>query len=310
MNDAELLKRGIIGTDVGIEIGSIGEGVPATSAMHDESVVSFVEAVQVAEPSSAPVRPLVMFLVGRMGSGKSSTANLICGEALFLARRSVAAVTGECATRVLAPESQAGSHPSPLARPVIVVDTPGIGDPGRSIADIFSSIVEKAAWIEKELAFCPKIVADFAIVLVLGVNTRVTDTDLQSWWALKHVFGSRWLASTVIVWTHGDLLGPGGLDDFLEGASEDVLQLLRMAAGGQIVVKNRMAEHAHVAADPAASEAYNAQRHRLLDAAQAIAGPLPKPRGKQARRLRQHAARDAERAQGTSAGLGWACTIA
>jgi len=303
--------------DVGIEIASIDEGVPldagepARSSKHDEAVFNFVEAIQAAaEPSSAPVRPLVIFLVGRMGSGKSSTANLVCGEPLFVARRSVAAVTYECTAQVLASESQGGSHPSPLARPVIVVDTPGIGDPNQSIAHIFSSIVEKADWIDKELARCPKIQAEFAIMLVLGVNTRVTDADLQSWWALKHVFGPRWLASSVIVWTHGDLLGPGGIDDFLEGASEDVLQLLRASAGGQIVVQNRMTELAHVpATGSVVSEAYHAQRERLLDAVQTVAAAsLPRPRGKQARRLRQQQARDEMRARGVENGLGW-CTI-
>ena len=71
------------------------------------------------EPTSEQP-PLVLALVGKCGTGKSSSANTLIGKRCFVARRAASAITVN---------SQSASTITAAGRTVCLVDTPGLGDP-------------------------------------------------------------------------------------------------------------------------------------------------------------------------------------
>lgn len=61
--------------------------------------------------------------------------------------------------------------------------------------------------------------AEFALLLVLGLHTRVELDELRGFGLLANVFGRRFYDRSMIVWTHGDLLAKNeGLSSYLAGA--------------------------------------------------------------------------------------------
>lgn len=223
---------------------------------------------------------LVLMLVGKCGAGKSSTANNLLGKPLFESKRSASSVTQQC--QIGTAEVQVPSSQVPVGTPLVVVDTPGLGDPHTTLQVLCAEMRSTMDAIEK----CFKTVGAevrFANVLVLGVHGRITDDDLQAIQALKYVFGWRYLSSTIVVWTHGDLLDAGGLDAHLADANEDIKSMLAsMGPGQSAVLDNRSSADCELQA---------AQLAVVFNAASAVSGPLTRPRGKAVRKLRQAAMR-------------------
>lgn len=144
---------------------------------------------------SPPSPPLVLILCGHCGVGKSSTANLLLGEQRFASERSAAAVTQAC--------RQASTTVN--GRKVIVVDTPGLTDPEKSDnVEIFSDIITGVQSVVQEFP-----TAQFALLLVMSLATRVDEAIISSFKELKRVcFGIGMYAQSCVVYTHGDLLSP------------------------------------------------------------------------------------------------------
>ena len=74
---------------------------------------------------------LVIVLIGKLGRGKSSTANMMLGARRFASRRTAAAVTIAC---------QTGATVTAAGRPVIVLDSPGLGDPSTTVEDLHAEM--------------------------------------------------------------------------------------------------------------------------------------------------------------------------
>eukprot|EP00933_Yihiella_yeosuensis_P057208 TRINITY_DN5685_c3_g1_i1.p1 TRINITY_DN5685_c3_g1~~TRINITY_DN5685_c3_g1_i1.p1 ORF type:complete len:315 (-),score=60.47 TRINITY_DN5685_c3_g1_i1:107-1018(-) len=234
--------------------------------------------------------PLVLSLIGKCGNGKSSTANTLLGRQCFESRRSAASVTQECQlgmTQTPTESTSVDGIPSlPEGTPLVIVDTPGLGDPRIDIQVLCSQMRTTMDSVEK----CLKTVGTepkFAILLVLGVHGRISDDDMQAARALHAVFGWKFLSTTVVVWTHGDLLDAGGLEGHLEGASQDIKDFLN-STKGSVVLDNRLQN---------SEEMKMAQLAKLLGAANAAAGPASRPRGKHVRKLRQASLRAEWRSQ-------------
>jgi len=213
--------------------------------------------------------PLIVILLGKTGNGKSATGNMLVGRDVFLSQPGVGSVTQESARA----EGVWKGHP------LIVVDTPGLGDPNQTSTAIQSKI-------EAGITAAASPGARFALVLVFGLHLRVTVEDVETISSLEMMFGKNMMSSAVAVWTHGALLESKTLEEYFQGAPPGLSLLLSQVRGGSIVVE-------HKGCTPEQSQL---SRDAVLEGAIAVSGPLPIPRplgGKKARRVRQENARRA-----------------
>ena len=138
--------------------------------------------------------PLVLILCGHCGVGKSSAANLLTAQQHFVTQRSAAAVTSECRAET----TECGG------REVHVIDTPGLSDPEVTNPQVHVEIIRGVAEAAAELPG-----AEFAVLLVMSLASRVDDGVIEAFKALKRaVFGAGMWGQSCVLWTHGDLLMP------------------------------------------------------------------------------------------------------
>jgi len=234
-----------------------------------------------------PPGPLVVILLGKTGNGKSAVGNLLIGRDEFLSQAGMGSVTQDSARAL-------GNW---KGEQLIVLDTPGLGDPSTT-SQITRSKIEAGI----AAAACPG--ARYALVLVFGLHQRVTAEDVDLIANLELMFGRNMMSSAVAVWTHGALLESKTLDSYFLGAPPGLCALLTTVRGGSIVVENQDRTK-----DQAALS-----RDTVLEAAYTVSGPLPVPRplgGKKARRMRQETARRAaaEQARLNPQESSWWCSI-
>ncbi|KAK3259501.1 hypothetical protein CYMTET_31504 [Cymbomonas tetramitiformis] len=170
-------------------------------------------------------KPLSLLLVGKIGTGKSSTGNSIIQRSSFVSKRSCKGVTvaGQLETSNLD------------GRSISVIDTPGMCDGTLPLDDLRNAF-------RVSLQLSPSGVS--AIILVLSVNTRISDEEIQLFQELGTIFGRDWARWLVVVWTHVDQLTDDGttLEEFLEGSPRQLLQLMTAAGGRSVAFDNRAAD--------------------------------------------------------------------